>query len=92
MPSVLARKSVVSPRVSGSLVFGNPFIDELVVLSPELLFTIMVKHGVKEEAVLENCNLEIIVVIHLMIYFGKRIILSIPHPCFTQEEGLVCDS
>lgn len=49
-----------------------------------------VQGGSQLVAVLENCNLEIIVVIHLMIYFGKRIIISIPHLCFTQEEGLVC--
>lgn len=34
-PSVLVRKSVASLTLSGSIIFGNAFPDELIAFSPE---------------------------------------------------------
>lgn len=49
-PSVLAGKTIASPTVSGSVVFGKHITGGLIIISPERCCTVMVKCGGEREA------------------------------------------
>lgn len=91
-PSVLAKKSVASPPVSGSVIFGNHIIDGLVVLSPERgavpSWSSMGARRKPSSCCAGKLQPGNYCCDSLDDFIGNRIIISCPHLYFTWEEGL----